>query len=58
MLFELAEGEGQRGDDGTVGFGRGGEDEAGVGQREGAGEVVQEPFDEGELVGVDGLVGV
>ncbi len=35
-----------------------GEDEACVWERRGAGEVVEEPFDECELVGVDGLVGV
>ena len=54
--FELAEGEAEGGDGGAVGCGGGGEDEAGVGQRGGAGEGVEEPFDQGELVRVDGLV--
>ena len=56
VAFELGQGEVERGDDGAVGLRRGGQDEAGVGEREGAGEVVEEPFDEGELVRVDRLV--
>lgn len=54
----MGQGEVEGGDDGAVGFGGGGEDEACVGQGGGAGEVVEEEFDEGELVRVDGLVGV
>ena len=57
VAFELAEGEVEGGDGGVVGGGGGGEDEAGVGERGGAGEVVEEPFDHGELVRVDRLVG-
>ena len=58
LAFELGEGEVERGNGGVVGLGGGGEDEAGVGERRRAGEVVEEPFDEGELVGVDRLVRV
>lgn len=58
IAFELGEGEGQRGDGGAVGFGGGGEDEACVWEGGFAGEVREEPVDEGELVRVDGLVGV
>ena len=54
----MAEGEVEGGDDGAVGLGGGCEDEAAVWERGGTGEVVEEPFDDCELVGVYGLVRV
>ena len=58
IAFELAKGEVEGGNDGVIGLGGGCEDEASVWERRGTGEVVEEPFDECELVGVYWLIRV